>query len=440
MKRFVGILLSIALTLSLSGCGGNASEPEQPGHFYYYRPDPLYGASDAVITPEVRELADFPDLDAMVNAYVAGPVSRELESPFPRDITVSGWEHTGSVFSIDFSEEFAMLSGLDLTIACACVTQTFLELTGAEQVVITAGDALLDGEAAVTMSGGNLSLLDDSFSRLTYSYTVYYTDPERRYLVGHAISVNPADRENLESYLIEQLFHPPEGAGFRAPLPTGVRLLGVQVEDGLCTVNFSGEFESRSSAIPLNQRLALLSVVNTLTQLEHIDRVEFAVEGDLLLHYGLLSIPEPLQRNENAIGPVRTAVNEFDATLYLANGADQLLLAIPTRIRQTSGVSQAELVLRTLLHFEARNGLRSGIPAETRLNSMTIENGICTLDLSAEFLQAGDRLPTAVRCITASLCALDEITTVQITVDGTIPQGDFSDWFQPQMPDTNWFL
>lgn len=440
MKKGILLFLCLTLALSLFGCGSATNEPEQAENFYYYRPDPVYGSRDAVIAPEAREVAQLADLDAIVNAYFSGPTSRELESPFPRDMTVTGWKLHDGVFSIDFSEEFAMLSGLDLTIACACITQTFLELTDAEWVVITAGQALLDGEAAVTMSRSNLNLLDDSFSRLTYSYTVYYADLQQRYLIGHEISINPAESENLESYLIEQLFNAPPGEGIYSPLPDGTRLLGVSVADGLCTVNFSTEFESNCAVAPTNQRLALLSVVNTLTQLETINRVEFAVDGNLLLRYGLLSIAEPLQRDEGAIGPVRTAMNEFDATLYLANGTDQLLLAVPTRIRQTSGASHAELVLRTLLNYETRNSLRAGIPADTRLNSLTIENGICMLDLSGEFLEAGDRLPTAIRSITASLCALDEVTAVQITVDGAVPQGEYSGWFQLLRPSANWFL
>lgn len=442
MKKAIALLLCLSLVSAFGGCGEpSGTQVQSPGNFYYYRPEPAYGSENAVIAPEVHDLAGMRgDMDAILAAYLSGPVGRELESPFPRDTAVLAWTLTDDTFTIQFSGEFALLSGIDLTIACACVTQTILELTPASQVVITAGGELLDGETAITMSRDSLNLFDDSVDRLQSVYTVYYTDSQRRYLIGQEVAVNLATRGDLETYLIEQLLTPPAGSDLYSPLPEGTKLLDIRVEDGLCSVSFSAEFETNTFSRSDYQRLTLMSVVNTLTQLNSIDRVEFCIEGNLLLSYGLLSIAEPLEWDERVIGPVRTAVNEFDATLFLANGTEQLLTPVPTRIRQASGISQPELILRTLLNYESGNGLKTGIPKDTRLNSMTIADGVCAVDLSAEFLQSGEQVPLALRTITATLCALEEIEAVRVTIDGGIPQGDLAVWFGIMTPNSDWYL
>jgi len=59
-------------------------------------------------------------------------------------------------------------------------------------------------------------------------------------------------------------------------IPSGTRLLGLEVAGGLATVDLSSEFTS-VGASPLRGRLG--QVVFTLTRFEHIDRVLFVIEG-----------------------------------------------------------------------------------------------------------------------------------------------------------------
>ena len=83
--------------------------------------------------------------------------------------------------------------------------------------------------------------------------------------------ITPLATENdLVRFLVESLLTPPEDSGLISPLPVGTKLLDYSLDDGICTLNFSGEFEQNLWARCESQRLALLSVVNTLTQLDDI--------------------------------------------------------------------------------------------------------------------------------------------------------------------------
>lgn len=418
MKRIIALLTCLALLSGLAGCSGR--KYQSPGTFYYRSAEISYGSADAVIAPETRELAGMEDdLKRLLDSYFAGPETSSLESPFPRDTRVIQWELVESALDLQLSEEFAALSGIDLTIACACITRTFIQFSSIRQVRIHCGGTKLGGEDAVTMSEQDLMLFDNSLERLSVIMTVYYTDSGKRYLIGQEVSVNLAADDDVISYLFGLLAEAPKDSGLVSALPEDTQLLSAAVTDGLCSVDLSSEFESEGPSSSREQYLSLMCIVNTLTQLEEIDRVEFSTEGSLLTQYRSLSIPDPLTRDDRIIGPVRTAVNEFDATLYLANGTAASLVGIPTRIRQTAALSQAELVVETLLRYESHNALRATIPQGTELRALTVEGGVCRIDLSDDFLDDADGLSQAVRSIVASVCALEGIESVLITVEGS---------------------
>mgnify|MGYP003309850291 CR=1 FL=1 len=184
----------------------------------------------------------------------------------------------------------------------------------------------------------------------------------------------------------------------------------------------------------------LLSVVNTLTQLEQISHVEFSVEGDLLVQFKTISIHAPLSQEEGAIGPVRTGMNEFDTTLYLSNSPDGCLTPVPTRLRQTSGMSEAEVVVTALIQHTDYNGFSSPVPGNTGLNSLMTFEGVCHIDLTEQFLSQPEALEQAVRSIVASVCALEDVFSVQITVDGQIPEALDPGLFQVLSPQNDWFV
>lgn len=439
MKKILALLLCAALMLPLFGCGGQ--ELVSPGNFYYCRSDIAYGEENGLIAAEQRELAGISDdLDLLLEAYFSGPESGDLESPFPRDARVLSWQIEDETLVMTMNDSFGAMSGVELSVACACITRTFLELAPVTAVRFQVSDGLLNGEKSITMSKENVKLYDDGLAQSRVELTVYYTDRQRRYLIAEELSVSLATEDDVVACLIDALLTPPENATLYSALPADTRLLDYSIDDGTCTINFSAEFERTAWSRVEAQRLTLLAVVNTLTQLEEIQQVEFCTEGNLLVQYQGLSISGPFLRDESAIGPVRTGMNEFDATIYLSNGTEPYLAAVPIRVRQSSGISQAELVVQALLDYEGLNGFFSTIPEGTKLNDIQLRNGICYVDLSGEFLESEEHLLRSVHSIVASVCALEDVYSAQITVDGQKPLGEYADLFLVLSPLSDWFL
>lgn len=438
MKRLTAIFLLIALTAGLFGC--QTRELRSPTNFYYSRIDPRFAGTDGIIAPEVRELAGMEkDFDAILELYFRGPQSRDLENLIPQSCPVPQWERSGDNLHLHFTQELADLSGVELTLASACLARTFLELTGCDTLVLTAEGRRLNGETSMVLTLDSLSLRDDSMDRLWGEHTVYYTDHTRRYLIGQSFSSDLTNPEELPGLLLEQMLQPPEGTELRSLIPAGTQIRSIRLADGLCSIDLSQKFVSNRFYSHTGQLLTLAGIVNTLCNISSIDRVEFYVEGDLLVHYGALSISGALLPDERSIGPVRTGLGELEATIYLAHGQQTGLFPVPVRLRQTAGLSQAALMMQLLLEDSGRNGLETRINAGTRLNSIRVEKRICHVDLSEEFLDGSD-LTWAARVITASLCTLEGISAVHITVDGTVPDGYDPHIFGVLTPKDAWFL
>ncbi len=438
MKKLTALFLC-AVLLFLSGCASDS--PAVTAQFYYRRAVTKFGGTDGIIAGEERSIpGPLSDTDALLSAYFSGPLEDEFTAPFPRDSAVLDWEIADQTLILTMNDSFGALTDVELSIACACICKTLTGLLPISQVQLQLKDTLLGGEPYILLSDEDIRLYDNGLDQSRTEFTVYYTDNQRRYLIAEEVSVNLATEDDVISFLVESLMTPPENSGLYSTLPRRTELLGYTIDNGICTINFSAEFERNSWTGCEAQRLTLLSVVNTLTQLEEVQQVEFSSEGNLLVSYKLITISEPFVYDENAIGPVRTGMNEFDATLYLSNGTEDPLVPVPTRVRQSSGISQAELVVETLLNYEPSNSLFTQIPEGTAVNSVIVRNGTCLVDLSGEFLSSEAHLVRSVRSIVASVCSLEGINSARITVDGQTPSGDHAYLFDVLSPQSFWFL
>lgn len=160
MKRVICIALIFILTMLTLGCGKQSSDGEEPANFYYRNYSVSFFEEDSVIAPEVRDISRFSgNTLSIINAYLEGPLSEKLSSPFPNGLQAVSIDRTGDTLSITFTEQLASLSGLDLSIACACICSTVTELMGNCVIEIKTPVPFLDGAQVITVTQDQLSLL-----------------------------------------------------------------------------------------------------------------------------------------------------------------------------------------------------------------------------------------------------------------------------------------
>lgn len=436
MKKWIPLLLAVLL---LAGCALSQEEkPAETVNFYYPASAIAYGSEGSVIGVEARDAEALEgNLDQILELYFQGPADESLTSPFPKGTALRQWSIQWDTMVLTVSPELAELTGLKLSLACSCLTKTCLELAEVTSVrIFSGGKNLSVFPEKQDFSQENVILFDNSTQRATKTYTVYYVSQDGRYLIGEEASFSGTDLEICRQ-MVERLLEQSTNSLLKMAIPGGTSLLNVTLEDGRCILDFSPEFENGASWDPQEQRMTLLSIVNTLTQLPVVDSVSFCEEGAPLYSYRFQDISTAWVADVGAIGPVRTTLGELDADLYVPVGSQGLLAPVPVRVTASLETVDARRILETLLDYAGCNGYESAIAANVEMLALRVEYGIAQVDLSAQFLESAD-LTWAVRSVVTTLCALDGIDAVSITVAGAVPEGDYGDLFTVLEADAEW--
>ena len=158
MRRIVCILLA-AVLLCAAGCSGQRSSIERPVSYYYCTTAESYEALRKSVSFEVRDGSAYgDDLQGLLNDYLRGPESDGLVNPFPDNCTVRSIQESDLDVRILLSSGFSRLSGIDLTLACVCMSLTVFELSDCQSVSIGVQDALLDGKNEITLHRDDILL------------------------------------------------------------------------------------------------------------------------------------------------------------------------------------------------------------------------------------------------------------------------------------------
>lgn len=162
MKRIIALLLVMILCLSFWGCEEKETvKIEKPVSFYYRRAQINYGSDDGVIAFCIGEGAGYEeDLTGLLNVYLHNTDDPAFSRTFPAGSQLIKLTITDGVAEIQLNNLFARHTGIDLTIACACLSLTVMELTQVETVCISTTSATLDGAESITMTADSILLLD----------------------------------------------------------------------------------------------------------------------------------------------------------------------------------------------------------------------------------------------------------------------------------------
>jgi len=152
MKRFFSLLLAPLLLLSLVGCGNTISDQT---NFYYCNVNYQFGDNNSVIVSETRDITSHKeDVPYLISLYLAGPSSKKLESPFPKNTKLISVETNSTGTTVELSNLERQLSDAEFILACACLTLSTMEFTYSEQVTI------ISGSKTITMDRNDLMLYD----------------------------------------------------------------------------------------------------------------------------------------------------------------------------------------------------------------------------------------------------------------------------------------
>ena len=159
-EKLLWLLLILGCVVSLFGCAARETASGQQVTVYYRRSEPTYGAEDSIIASTTMDASE--DYTALLQMYLRGSEESLFAPTFPKETYVVSFRLDALTAKIVLSDNFARLSGMDLTIACICLTQTIISLTDCHEVIISTVFSTLDGNNFITLSRDSYLLLDSS--------------------------------------------------------------------------------------------------------------------------------------------------------------------------------------------------------------------------------------------------------------------------------------
>lgn len=431
MKQSYTLLLSAIVMLSFLGCGGQRRHSAEgtPVSFYYENQNAQQLDVESVVAAETRYYNGF-SLQELLELYLKGPETEELLSPFPDGTHVLNAIFSDDHVTLKMSMEFFTLSGIDMSIANYCLANTICSYMDLESVVLTDEMDTIHME----IRSDHYLLSNHIVEEPAESFTVYFADQQRRYLIPETRSATLSENETAVAYVMRQLSAGPESSQLQEIMPSGSTLLESHVQDGICTLNFSHAFYENRPRDIYGAYTTIFGIVNTLTSLPDIHAVIFQDEGVTATQYGIFSLEDPVIRNANAVGPVRTANGEIDVNVYILSEETGQPFAVPCRVEQSISQPLAEAVITQVLNYEAFSGFYNPIPFGTELLNISISGSICYVDVSDAFIPAEDSAEAeraAVWALVTSLTDLDDISSVVLTINGETVKLRYVDISEP---------
>lgn len=258
---------------------------------------------------EEREIEKYSSESSLVNRLlqelITGPTRSDLMRPLPEGVLVKKIDVINGTAVIDFNDKFTFQNEVERVLACASIVSTITDVMGIDAVkFLVEGKELTssDGIAVSAMTKEDI-VYDSQLIVSNYRFTkLYFADKNAEDLVAETRSVTINPKESLEYAVVSELIKGPEKDELYPTIPEGTKILSVETKEGTCFVNLSQEFKSKHPGGSAGETMTIYSIVNSLTELDTIDKVQFLIEGqkvEVFIHY---IFNEPFERDEKIIG------------------------------------------------------------------------------------------------------------------------------------------
>lgn len=222
---------------------------------------------------------------------------------FPEGVEILGTFREQNVLTLNFNLNYNSMDPEREVLCRAALARTLTQVEGVDYILITCeGQPITDarGNTVGTIAGSDFldSISDvNSFERV--DLTLYFADADGKGLITEPREVFHNMNTSQERIVVEELIAGSE-AGNGSVLPSGTKVLNVSVTDGICYVNLDSSFLNQE--LPARGETVIYALVNSLTELKNINRVQITADGQAdVLYRGSISLQKPFERDESYI-------------------------------------------------------------------------------------------------------------------------------------------
>ena len=261
--------------------------------------------SETSIEAEIREIKYSDPNRLPENVLIQlmnGPEDKKHKRLISRDTKLLHMINEDGRISVDLSSEFLGDNSAKNMQALYSIVKSLCSIDGIERVRVTVrgeGIPTTDGKTVDYLTASDINLSTDLNTIETNVIALYFTGKDSDKLYRTSRTVKVADQQPIEYYIVSGLIKGPAEKEYESVIDRKTELISVDTEDDVCFVNFSSSFVEKNSGD--KAQLAVYSVVNSLTELNNINRVQFLIDGKKVHKFGDMDIFGIYYRNNDII-------------------------------------------------------------------------------------------------------------------------------------------
>ena len=300
LKKIIYFILLLLITAGiLSGCEGREEVSGQAYEVYYFADDKT-GIFSAEVSTELTEPSE-------VAGYLIHCLRGIEGEPVHSAVLGEGSGSNGFYMNdgqiiIDFTPEVDMMPTYMSALMRAAVTRTLTQIEGIDTVACTVnGAAMTDskGEAIGPMSAD--SFVENAGTQINpdeqTTLVLYFASEDGSRLVKVNRKVTYSSNISMDKLVMEQLIAgPAEGESGYPVISPDTKIISVTTQDGICYVNLDSGFLAAMNNVSVD--VAIYSIVDSLVELDTINKVQFAVDDNTdAIYRETISLSTPFDRN-----------------------------------------------------------------------------------------------------------------------------------------------
>ncbi|SER71228.1 GerMN domain-containing protein [Lachnobacterium bovis] len=250
-------------------------------------------------------------------------------------------------------------------------------------------------------------------------YKLYYIDIDVTKLMPQDYkATSTTNKEEIVKKLLTCLREKPNIKEARRTIPNEVKINKISLSSGLLVIDFNKKYRKLSTT---EEVLCRAGIVRTLLQVNGINKVKFTINGDELLDLSgeVIGYMDEESFVDNPGEQINSIMTE-QITLYFANKNGNRLEKETRVVHYSSNISKEKLIMEQLLKGPDKKGALSTIPKGTQLINISISDGVCYVNLDETFKNQNYEItePVVIYSIVNSLSQIDEVSKVQISING----------------------
>ncbi|MBR3308104.1 MAG: GerMN domain-containing protein [Lachnospiraceae bacterium] len=247
---------------------------------------------------------------------------------------------------------------------------------------------------------------------------IYYLNARETALTYESYETEEESPAELASALLKDMAVVPGGAEKRAVIQN-FSVKSFRVEGNQIVLDLSQEYLDLS---PVREVLTRAALVRTLSQIEGIEGVSMMVEEAPLTD--AKGNPVGVMNADSFVDNEGAEINAYDRAqlkIYYADAEGKKLVPAVTDVVYNTNTSMEKLVVEQLIKGPEGMDIYQSVPADTRLISVTVSDGVCYVNLDSAFLNpVGNVTPeVTIYSIVDSLAELSNVHRVQFMVEGS---------------------